>query len=83
MTTTEKRKEIIDVLERTICFDPRRRASVDQLLSHQLFAGITKKEGEVQTMPDLLFQGDEEGLSIEDIRTLLAEEIDLLSCDII
>ena len=83
MTATEKRKEIIDVLEQTLCFDPRRRASADQLLSHPLFTGIPKKEGEGQTMQDLLFKGDEEGLSIEDIRTLLAEEIDLLSCDVI
>lgn len=35
---------VIDILKRTMTFDPRSRATVDEVLEHEFFADCRRKE---------------------------------------
>ena len=53
-------KPVIRILKRTIAFDPRQRATIDELLESEIFADIRSKEAEFNCMPlEMDFEGDE------------------------
>lgn len=37
-------KQVIEILNRTMTFDPRTRATVDEILSHEFFTECRRKE---------------------------------------
>ena len=44
-------KPLIDILNRTLHFDPRTRATVDEILEHEFFASCRRKEMEFTRKP--------------------------------
>lgn len=58
-------KHVIDVLNRTLVFDPRGRATVEEVLAHEFFADCRRKECEFVREPiQMDFEVNEENLTL-------------------
>ena len=68
--------ELIDILNQTMTFDPRSRATVDEVLRHEFFNPIRRQEMEFTRLPlEMEFEINEENLTPESLKHFFKKEL--------
>ena len=69
-------KVVVDLLNRTMTFDPRSRASVEEALEHEFFSECRRKEVEFTRKPlEMEFEVGEENLTLENLKQYFKKEL--------
>lgn len=68
----------VDLLEKLLQFDPRKRLSAAEALAHPWLASLHEEDKEPSTSTQFNFDFEEDNLTPEDIRNLVLKEIQML-----